>query len=344
MIQRSHRIKRSLRNSLLTGAILNYVLNNLWAKVWWEDMGRKKLVFDCLMFSRCKSEIFLGKRQEKQKNVGKDLKFIDRFPWPFLDKRTCVFIDVSGPVSNVLADLLGQSVDNLKRQQGDIEIKESKLILTFLRFPNFFDSCHGLHAIFLVAPAYDSQMIYVWKCLPDPGLEFLKVSTGPDGCEFGDIRLPPTLWSFGTQIHTKVSIFGAIRFDQHDQSLDPVNSWVHRLYHQKHCLEILDMIQYSSHKLTGECPLRYFVLGGTVICRYERNKEYFNKLPPKVFFRSCCCPMHRRRWTSTLAAINDSILFLVFQWIHEWALTSAKTRRIWAKEKGEKTGLISKRE
>lgn len=75
-----------------------------------------------------------------------------------------------------------------------------------------------------------------------------------------------TLILFGTQIHTKVSIFGAICFDQqHDQSLDPVNSCRFRqLRHQKHCLEILDVIQYSGHKLASECPLRYFV-GGTGI-------------------------------------------------------------------------------
>lgn len=50
------------------------------------------------------------------------------------------------------------------------------------------------------------------------------------------------------------------------QSLDPVNSCrFHQLRHQKHCLEILDVIQYSGHKLASECPLRYFVLGGTGI-------------------------------------------------------------------------------
>ena len=131
-------------------------------------------------------------------------------------------------------------------------------------------------------------MIYVWKCLPDPGLEFLKVSG--DGCEFGDIRLPPTLWSCLEHRFTQryqyleQSVSTSNMINQY-QSLDPVNSCrFHQLRHQKHCLEILDCDSIFRPQIgqwvspTILC-WRNRDLG---FCRYERNKRV-QQTPESVF-------------------------------------------------------------
>lgn len=124
-------------------------------------------------------------------------------------------------------------------------------------------------------------MIYVWKCLPDPGLEFLKVS-GPDGCEFGDIRLPPTLWSCLEHRFTqRYQIFGAICFDQqHDQSISIIRSSQllqvssvtpsEALPWNPRCDSIFrpQIGQWVSPTIL--CSWRNRDLG---FCRYERNKK-----------------------------------------------------------------------
>ena len=149
-----------------------------------------------------------------------------------------------------------------------------------------------------------------------------------------------TLILFGTQIHTKVSIFGAICFDQqHDQSISIIRS--------SQLLQVSSVTPSEALPWNPRCDSIFRPQIGqwvspTILCwrnrdlgfcRYERNKRV--QQTPESVFPQLLLPYSPPTLDKYLGR-HDWFPFLVFQWNHGWALTSAKTG---AKEKGEKTGL-----